>query len=192
MEPQPLTREEARALLDACSNTTTGIRDRAVFTVLYRGGCRISATLALKPADIDWEHNLIRVHRDKGGRGRTVVLDSAAMDALRVWAERRASLGISGHHPFFCAVAAQARWKPLVSSYFRHKIKSLARKANIQKRCHCHGLRHTAASELLEEGFDLATIGAQLGHRKVSTTSEYLHRVRPDLSNARLAQREWK
>lgn len=38
MEPQPLTRDEAKALLAACSNTTTGIRDKAVFATLYRGG----------------------------------------------------------------------------------------------------------------------------------------------------------
>ena len=191
MQPQILTRSEAKALLDACPNTTAGIRDRAVFTTLYRGGTRITETLAIRPADIDWERGLVSIQRGKGGKGRTFVLDSEALDALRVWSERRKSLGINGHHPFFCATNAPERGNRLVSSQFRHKIKALAKAAGIEKRCHLHMLRHTCASELLEEGFDLATIAAQLGHAHVSTTSRYLHRLRPDLANERLLHRKW-
>jgi site-specific recombinase XerD len=191
MQPQVLTREEAKALLAACPNTTAGIRDRAVFVTLYRGGTRITATLGIRPADIDWERNLITIHRDKGGKGRTIVLDSEAMDVLRVWAERRKSLGLNGHHPFFCATNKPARGKRLDASHYRHKIKELQQKVGIEKRCHVHMLRHTAASELLEEGFSMAAIASQLGHAHTSTTSRYVHQLRPDLVNAQLAQRTW-
>ncbi len=191
MQPQPLNRAEAKALLAACSNTTSGIRDRAVFATLYRGGTRISATLQIRPADIDWDRRLLTIHIDKGGRGRTVALDDGVMDILRVWSERRKSLGINGHHPFFCATNKNARGNPLDSSHFRHKVRALRAKAGIERRCHCHGLRHTAASELLEEGFDLATIAAQLGHAHISTTSRYLHRLRPDLMDSKLKERVW-
>jgi len=192
MQPQVLTREEAQALLAACPQTTAGIRDRAVLVTLYRGAARISATLAIRPSDIDWDRQLITFQRDKGGKGRTIVIDPEAMDALRAWAERRKSLGLNGRHPFFCATSRSARGKPLQASHFRHKIKALAKKAGIEKRCHLHGLRHTAASEMLEEGIDIATIAAQLGHSDISITAVYLHRVRPDLGNARLAQRTWQ
>lgn len=191
MEPQALSRDEAKALLAACSNTTSGIRDKAVFATLYRGGTRISATLQIRPADIDWDRRLLTIHVDKGGTGRTVALDDGVMDILRAWSERRKSLGVNGHHPFFCATNSQAKGNRLDSSHFRHKIQKLRAKAGIEKRCHCHGLRHTAASELLEEGFDLATIARQLGHVHVSTTSRYLHRLRPDLMNEKLKEREW-
>lgn len=189
--PQPLSRDEAKALLAACENTTTGIRDRAVLTVLYRGGCRISATLKIKPSDIDWERGIITVHNDKGGKGRAVVLDDQAMGVLRVWAERRNMLGINGHHVFFCATSKQAIGNHLSSSHFRHKVRALQKKAGIEKRCHCHGLRHTAASEMLEEGFDMATISRQLGHAHISTTSRYTHQLRPDLANEKLKERTW-
>ena len=192
MLAQPLTREEAKALIDACNNhTNSGIRDRAVFTVLYRGGCRIGATLRIRPSDIDWTRHIITIHTDKGGKGRAVVLDAEAMNVLRIWSERRKSLGVNGHQNFFCATNKQARGSGLDSSYFRHKIKALQKKAGIERRCHCHALRHTAASELLEEGFDLATIAGQLGHAHISTTSRYLHQLRPDLANEKLKQREW-
>jgi len=192
MQPQPLTRDEAKALLAACSHTTTGLRDKAVFATLYRGGTRITATLNLRPADIDWERRLITIHNDKGGKGRTISLDPEAMDILRAWAERRKSLGVNGHHTFFCATNKNALGNPLDSSHYRHKIQKLRAKAGIEKRCHCHGLRHTAASEMLEEGFDLATIAGQLGHAYTSTTSRYLHQLRPDIMRERLANRKWE
>ncbi len=191
MQPQPLSRAEAKALLAACSNTTAGLRDKAVFATLYRGGTRIGATLRIRPADIDWDRRLITIHSDKGGKGRTITLDDGALDILKAWAERRKSLGVNGHHPFFCGTNKQARGNHLAPSHFRHKIQKLRKKAGIARRCHCHGLRHTAASEMAEEGIDIPTIAGQLGHAYVSTTSRYIHRLRPDLMNEKLKEREW-
>jgi site-specific recombinase XerD len=191
MKAQPLSRPEAKALLDACTNTDAGIRDRALFTLLYRGSMRIGATLRIRPADIDWDRNLITIHHDKNGKGRTVPVDHEAMNVLRVWAERRKILGVNGHHPFFCATNKPKLGGTLQPSQFRHKIARLRQKAGIEKRCHLHGLRHTGASELLEEGFDLATIASVLGHGSISTTSRYVHQLRPDLMNEKLKERTW-
>ena len=192
MIAQTLTGEEAKALVDACNgNTDAGIRDRAVFTALWRGAMRISATLRILPSDIDWTRGMVTIQSDKGGKGRIVVLDDQAMDVLKIWAERRKALGINGHNVFFCATNSQAKGNTLHSSHFRHRIKKMQAKAGIPKRCHLHGLRHTGASNLLEEGFDLATIARQLGHAHTSTTSRYLHQLRPDLTNSKLRQREW-
>ena len=191
MEPQPLSRDEAKALLAVCSNTTAGIRDRAVFATLYRGASRISETLKVRPSDIDWDRRLLIIHEGKGKKSRTIVLDDGVLDILKAWSERRKSLGVNGHHVFFCATNKPALGNQLDASHFRHKIKRLRADAGIERRCHLHGLRHTAASELCEEGFDLATIAGQLGHAHTSTTSRYLHRLRPDLMNERLKERTW-
>ncbi len=191
MQPQPLSRDEAKALLAACPNTTAGIRDRAVFATLYRGGTRISATLQIRPSDINWDRQLIAIHVDKGGKGRTITIDTEALDILRVWAERRKSLGVNGHHPFFCATNKQALGNHLDSSHFRHKIKKLCKEAGIERRCYCHLFRHTAASEMYEEGFNVATISVQLGHASISATDTYLHLMRPDLMNEKLKERTW-
>ena len=191
MQPQPLTRNEARSLLAACSITTAGIREKAVFATLYRGGARISETLKVRPADIDWERRILVIQEGKGNKSRTIVLDDSALDILKAWAERRKALGLNGHHYFFCATNQPARGNQLQPSHYRHKIQRLREKAGIEKRCHCHGLRHTAASELLEEGFDIATIAGQLGHTHISTTSRYLHRLRPDIMSSKLKERVW-
>lgn len=152
---------------------------------------RISATLRIMPSDIDWTRGMVTIHKDKGNKGRVVVLDNEAMDVLKIWAERRKALGINGHATFFCGTNKQALGNRLDPSHFRHRIKKMQVKAGITKRCHVHGLRHTGASNLLEEGFDLATIAGQLGHAYTSTTSRYLHQLRPDLMNQKLAERKW-
>jgi len=191
MQPQPLNTDDAKALLAACSNTSAGMRDKAVLVTLYRGGTRISETLKVRPADINWEKKLLVIQEGKGNKSRTIVLDDGALDVLKIWSERRKTLGVNGHHVFFCATNKQARGNHLSSSHFRHKIKELQKKAGIECRCHLHGLRHTAASQLAEEGFDIATIAAQLGHTHISTTSRYLHQLRPDLMNEKLKERTW-
>ena len=191
MKAQPLTRDEAKALLDACADTTTGIRDRALLTLLYRGSMRIGATLRIRPADIDWDRGIVTIQSDKGGKGRAVTIDPQAMDVLRIWSERRKTIGVNGHHPFFCGVKVSVRGNALKPGQFRCKIKELQAKAGIEKRCHLHGLRHTGASEMAEEGIDLPTIASQLGHAYVSTTSQYIHQLRPDLMNAQLRERTW-
>jgi len=191
MIPQSLSRDEAKALLAACPNTTAGIRDRALFTLLYRGAMRISATLRIKPADIDYERNLVTIQSDKGGKGRTVPLDSQAMDILRIWAERRKSLGVNGHHALFCAVQGKALGNSIDASHYRRTIKRLREKAGIEKPCHLHVLRHTGATEMYEEGIPIATISRVLGHAHIATTDRYLHEIRPDLADEKLKEREW-
>ena len=65
------------------------------------------------------------------------------------------------------------------SGYVRLLFKRLAAKADIRKRVHPHGLRHTHAAELRQEGFDIGIISKQLGHRDISTTARYLDHVAP-------------
>ena len=191
MHPQTLTYNEAKALLEACPNTTNGIRDKAVLAVLYRSGTRIGETLKIRPCDIDWEQKKITIHHGKGGKSRVVSIDHGALDILKVWAERRKSLGLNGRHPFFCATNKQARGNELHTHHYRAKIKELQAAAGIEKECNLHMLRHTAASQMLEEGFDILTISRQLGHASLHTTDIYVHRLRPDLVDARLKVRAW-
>ncbi len=67
-----LSDDEVHRLLDACSRGPTGLRNRALIAILYRGGLRINEALDLFPKDIDLEHGSIRILNGKGGRARTV------------------------------------------------------------------------------------------------------------------------
>ncbi len=190
--PEPFTREEMHAILsEYWRNRPDEIRNKALIVFLYRCAARIGATLRMMPGDIDWTHNLVRIYKDKGGKTRNVVLDDRAKKYLRRWADKRAQLGIGDDKPFFCAYRPGNAGNPIAESNMLTRFRKKCRKAGITRRATLHLLRHTGASELLEEGFDIATISRVLGHSTIMTTYRYLHELRPDLMNVRLAQREW-
>jgi site-specific recombinase XerD len=142
----------------------------------------------LRPKDLNPARGTLRVLHGKGDRDRVVALDPEAAEILARWMDRRAQLGASGHHPVFCAVTEPVG-RPLAQPWVRGLLRRLARKAGIAKRVHAHGLRHSFAQDLALEGKPLLVIQQALGHRRASTTSEYLHRVAPESLLAALRDR---
>lgn len=65
----------------------------------------------------------------------------------------------------------------LDTSYIRHLLPRLAKRAGIGKRVHAHGLRHRFAIDLIKEGADLLTVRDLLGHASAATTQTYLSRL---------------
>ena len=187
LPPEPLTRDEVLALMDACSRRApTGRRDRALICVMWRAQLRISEALALKPADFD-EQGTLRLLCGKGKKHRIAVLDAQACAELTTWLRHRDKLAVNGHQPIFCTLKGQ-KMNP---AQMREKLPRLAKKAGITKRVHAHGLRHTGASELAAEGVDLITIQQQLGHSSASTTDRYLHAINPQLRIQALRSRTY-
>jgi len=186
--PEPLTKAEVLALMNVCSRSApTGIRDRALICLLWRGQLRISEALALKASDYDPTQGTLRVLRGKGGKTRVVVIDQQAADILTLWLEARKKLDLTGHRPIFCTLVGKA----LCTAQVRQMLPRRARKAGIDKRVHAHGLRHTGASELVQEGVNLLDIQHQLGHSSSATTDRYLHHLNPVARAARLRTRTW-
>ena len=186
---ETLTPSEVGALIRTCSTRApTGVRNRALITVLYRAGLRISEALFLRPKDLDIQKGAIRVLRGKGGRQRTVGMDPEAFAVVEVWLARRRELGIDGRRSLFCTL----KGGPLKSAYVRALLPRLAKRAGIQKRVHPHGLRHTHAAELACEGVPLNIIQAQLGHSNAATTSRYLDHIAPQEVLKTMNRREWR
>jgi len=67
----------------------------------------------------------------------------------------------------------------------------LGRRAGIAKRVHAHGLRHTHAAQLREEGLDIGVISKQLGHSTISTTAHYLDHIAPWAVLDSIGKRDW-
>jgi integrase/recombinase XerD len=186
--PEVLTPDEVQQLMAACSRRgSCGIRNRALICLLWRAGLRISEGLALKPKDIDHDAGSIRVLHGKGDRFRTVGIDPNALTVLDTWLVRRKELGLNGRHTIFCTL----KGRPLDSSYMRKAIRTLGRKADIEKRTHAHGLRHTFAAELRSENVDIGIISKQLGHASIATTSRYLDHVNPAAVIETINARKW-
>jgi integrase/recombinase XerD len=169
---EPLTPAEMAALIGQCSRRApTGIRNRALITLLYRSGLRVSEVLTLRPADVNLDAHSIRLLDSKSGQAQTRGFHPSADDALLRWMDERKRLGLATNgHKLFCTLAGG----PLSDDYVRNMLRRLAGKAGIEKRVHPHGLRHTYAFELEQAGTPVTVISKLLGHSSVAVTARYL------------------
>jgi site-specific recombinase XerD len=168
--PEPLSPREVGLILAGCSmRAPTGVRNRALITLLYRSGLRITEALALKPGSVDLSAHTARVLHGKGNKATVRGFHPSADDALMRWLDTRKRLGLK-NGPLFCTLAGG----PVSDRYIRDLLKRLAAKAGIDKRVHPHGLRHTFADELRRAGFDVVTISKLLGHSSIAVTARYL------------------
>ena len=168
-----LTSAEVSALLRQCSaSAATGVRNRALISVMYRTGLRAAEALALRPVDVNPERNTIRVLHGKGDKPRTVGIDDGGMAMVQRWMDARAKLGLRGG-PLFCTLAGGR----LSDSYVRTMMRRIAARAGIEKRVHPHGLRHSHAVDMANEGVAIPSIQQQLGHDRPSTTDTYLRGI---------------
>ena len=185
---QPLSGDEIKALIRACSNrSATGIRNAALVATLYRTGLRISEALAVLPRDLDSESGAIRVMNGKGGTVRSVAMDPGAWAILQRWLDRRVTVGISGRSTVFCTLHGGQ----LKTSYVRGLLPRLARKAGIERRVHAHALRHSFAAELASERTPLNVVQCLLGHASLATTDAYLRHINPVVAIETLRSRSW-
>lgn len=176
LHPQPLEPHEVEALLAACSGRApTGIRNRALLAVLWRGMLRINEALHLKPADWNPATGTLRILHGKGGKARTIAVNATTAALVARWADRRKALGHNGHAPLFCTLDGN----PIKDAYIRTMLPRLARRAGITKRVHAHGLRHSGACEMRRAGIDMGIISKALGHASIATTHTYLDHIEP-------------
>ena len=150
----------------------TGLRNRAILEVMYRGGLRLSEVVNLRPRDVRWESSGLEVRKGKGAKDRNVPVDSETVGWLRAWETLRPK-----GKRFFCTL----KGGELSGRYLQEMVKRLAVKAlgdDRGKRVTPHVLRHTYATELLNGGFTIREVQDLLGHSSVQTTQIYTH-VRP-------------
>lgn len=200
---------EVLALLDALPkrgrHRRTGVRDRALFTLLWRSGLRIAEALDLELKDVDLDRGLVQVLRGKYRKRRPVPIDRRAAVILLDWLEVRRDLLAEradraqangagpAHGPLFCVINGRTLGRPLGDSVVRETMKYWAGKAGWQRRAHPHALRHTFATELYYvEGAELADLQRALGHAHASTTDRYIHDLIPSPRLHRLMRdRAW-
>jgi integrase/recombinase XerD len=167
--PKRLTRDEvARLLAQPSRKYPTGVRNRALLRVLYRCGLRCAEALELRVRDVNLDRCEIRVNAGKGDKDRVVWFDSTTAEILERWKDVRPRSDW-----LFCTL----KGRQLDGRYVRAMVARYGRKAGIELRTHPHMLRHTLASELLEEGASIVEVQKILGHSDVSTTMIYTHVV---------------
>jgi integrase/recombinase XerC len=148
------------------------LRDAAIMEVLYATGIRVSELCGLDVDDLDEGRNTVRV-LGKGGRERTVPVGLPAVRAVAAW--KRAGRPAFAHPGSGPALFLGARGRRLDPRTARRVVHArLAAVAGVPD-SGPHGLRHAAATHLLEGGADLRSVQEILGHASLATTQIYTH-----------------
>jgi integrase/recombinase XerC len=150
-----------------------GLRDRALFELLYGSGLRVSEACGLDVDHLDLRARTVRV-LGKGRKERLCPMNAGCVTALRRWLERRGELlakPTPGQDP--AALFLNHRGGRLTSrSVARHLDRTVLQLA-LQRRVSPHALRHSFATHLLAGGADVRVIQELLGHASLSTTQKY-------------------
>jgi integrase len=189
--PEPLDDAEIRRLLATFgSDAKRDVRNRALITVLWRTGLRVSEALDLRPHHVDFAAKRVKVLRGKGSKTRTVAIDNVALAEVSRWLMCRITLGVPVDAPLFCTVNRPTQGGHLHPAYLRTLLRKHRGRAAISKRVHPHGFRHTMACELWRAGYPLSAIQRQLGHSSAGTTDTYLRGMGADEGLDLIAARE--
>ena len=175
--PAVLRPDQAAAAMDAAAlgaeqADPVALRDRAVVELLYATGVRVSELCGLDVDGIDHDRQLLRV-LGKGGKERAVPYGVPAGRALAGWLEHgRPRLARQDGPPAVFLGARGGRLDPRAARRIVHEtVAAVPGAADIGP----HGLRHTAATHLLEGGADLRSVQELLGHATLATTQLYTH-----------------
>jgi site-specific recombinase XerD len=165
---------ELKRLMSAPDNKELeGKRDKAILELLFSTGLRISELCSLNIDDIDMSREEFSV-RGKGDKIRVVFLSDTAKTALRDYLKHRKDMDEAmfvryGHK---ANVGDDRRITPRV---VQRLIKKYAAVAGITRKVTPHVIRHSFATDLLQNGADLRSVQALLGHANIATTQVYTH-----------------
>lgn len=176
--PQVLDVGQAQLAMDSMAmraseaETPLALRDVSIVELLYATGARVGEICGLNLADVDYSRNTIRV-LGKGDKERVIPMGRPAIKALEKWLrDGRESLVNSQSG---AAVFLGARGKRIDPRTVRSVVYEALTAIEGIGRMGPHGLRHSAATHLLEGGADLRTVQEILGHASLATTQIYTH-----------------
>ena len=178
--PKLLSEAQVEALLAApATETTLGLRDRAMLETLYATGLRVSELVGLRLPQVSVDTGVVRVV-GKGRKERLVPLGDEAVEWLQRYS-KEARPTLAGDAKNECVFLTN-RHTPLTRQAFWALIKRYAIKSGIAPAALSpHVLRHAFATHLLNHGADLRVVQLLLGHADITTTTIYTHVARERL-----------
>ena len=174
-----------RILAEIPLDTEDGLRDRAIFELLFSTGLRISELTGLNRGDVNLTRREFMV-RGKGQKDRPVFISQSAADAVQDYLDERKDklpalfLNNSRNQPM---VGTSGDYRRLTPRSIERIINKYVRAAGITKHVTPHTLRHSFATDLLMNGADLRSVQSLLGHSNISTTQIYTHVTDPHLKD---------
>ncbi len=164
--PNYLVEAEVSRILESCRNT----KEKLLVELLAYTGVRVSELCSIRVSDIDLENKSLKIRGGKGDKDRLVIFSDKIIPDLKKYImelkERK------GKVEFLFPTAKSRKISPVTVERI---VRSLAKKAGINKKVTPHVLRHTFATSLLRNGADIRIIQVLLGHASISTTQIYTH-----------------
>ncbi len=171
--PNFLQNDELQKIFDSIPlDSPLGVRNRLIVELLYASGLRVSELTELKIKNIDISNKEIKVH-GKGDKERIVYFGEYAEKYLKMYLEESRPVLLDNKKSDYLLINNQGgQLSPRgVQMVFDDIVNSSAIKHNISP----HALRHTFATDLLNNGADLKSVQELLGHSSLSTTQIYTH-----------------
>jgi integrase/recombinase XerD len=180
--PRALGESEMVTLIEAPPpDTLRGLRDRAMLSLMYAAGLRVSELVSLTLGDVDRARGIVSAF-GKGKKRRLVPLGEVALDHLAAYLEARVADASAKASQLGAKTAKVSqilfpspRGGKLTRQAFWKIVGRTARGAGIRGHVHPHQLRHSFATHLLSGGADLRSVQTLLGHANVVTTEIYTH-----------------
>lgn len=186
--PKVLTKTEVAALLAIPNlDAPTGLRNRCILELMYGAGLRVSETCGLRVRDMDWGEGRLHLRPEitKGDKEAYVTVSHRVEAMLERWKHVRRAYAARQPHLFTTLEGG-----PVDRRYVWSMVGRYARRAGLaDKRVHPHMLRHSFATHLLQDGYDLRQVQTLLRHDDVRTTTIYTHVFDAEL-HRRLRERE--
>lgn len=174
--PDFLTHRQITELLEFEKKNFYDYRDMALLEMFYSTGARVSELAGANINDIDFENSRLTV-MGKGSEERVVFLNDAAVREIREYLAVRKERSGTGTGALFI----NGRGSRLTVRGIYDIVVKRAKRAGIAERVSPHSLRHSFATEMLNQGADIRAVQEMLGHKNISTTQVYTHTTKERL-----------
>ncbi len=168
--PSVLDVDQCAQLLGQATDEFLGVRDMAMWELLYSSGLRVSELVQLDVGDLDLRAREVRV-LGKGRKERIVPVGRGAVAALNRWLGARQDALRDGDTALFIG----RRGARLTVRSVQQRLRAWALKRGLPMNVHPHMLRHSFATHVLESSGDLRAVQELLGHSNIATTQIYTH-----------------
>lgn len=173
--PKHLYEEELGQLLEAArGDTPLDYRNMALMELLYATGIRISECRNIKLEDLDFQLGIVLV-TGKGNKDRYVPFGHFAQNAIQEYLRKGRLPLMEEHHKEHPYLFVNHLGDPLSARGMEYVLKQVKKKSGLTIDLHPHMLRHTFATDMLNEGADMRTVQELLGHASLSSTQIYTH-----------------
>lgn len=167
--PTVLTKSEIKTLINNISNQ----KSRLMVSLIYACGLRVSELTNLKTIDLDFNEMIGIIKQSKGKKDRIFNIPEYLKEDLKYQIKNQQKQ--NSEYLF------SGPKQKLTERNLQKIVSNSAKKANLKKRVHCHTLRHSFATHLLENNVDIRKIQELLGHSDLSTTQIYTHISKEEL-----------